>query len=348
MEFEQKMITDLKQSCLQIDHTDLTGEKYELNLLYNRSVPGLLKFHEIIQEDVAWLIYPLGKKITLTNKYEQTRMGTEAIRSFILALTAMLITLDEYLLEPDNIVFEPDDIFCEQDDWHFVYLPGYHKDFREQMQRFSEYWLNIVDYASEQAVLWVYTFYQKTHSGRMEIQELSDILLQKPQKQEIPEMVAEETDSYKTEQETLEDVNGSLPTETVGVMTGNTEKESFFEGLKRSFGFGKKEKTLKEAAAILMIPMGDNNQPVLNISYLPFTVGRSKDMCDGVIQADCVSKKHLQISKEKERIVVEDLGSINGTKVNGEAVTQGSKVFLRDGDILSLAELSYICTISRC
>lgn len=346
MVVEQQMSTDLKQSCLQINHTELTGEKYEYNLLYNRNVPGLLKFHEIIEEDVARLIYPLGKKIALAEKYAQTRMDEAAIRSFILALAAMLITLDEYLLEPDNILLVPEDIFCEQDDWHFVYLPGYHKDFKEQMQIFSEYWLNIVDYASEQAVLWVYTFYQKTHGKRLEIQELTDILLEKPQKQGEPEMVAEEIDLYLTEEEVPAEIK--TEPESISPVQDNSEKQSFFEGLKKSLGFGKKDKPVKEAAAILMIPMGDNNQPVLNINYLPFTVGRSKESCDGIIQSERVSKKHLQIAKEKERIVVSDLGSINGTKVNGELISQGTSAMLRDGDILTLADLSYICTISRC
>lgn len=346
MGIEQKMVIDLKQSCLQINHTELAGEKYEYNLLYNRNVPGLLKFHEIIEEETAWLIYPVAKMGTIAGKYEQMRMGEEAIRSFILALAAMLITLDEYLLEPDNIVLTPEDIFCQQDDWHFVYLPGYHRDFKEQMQAFSEYWLNIVDYASEQAVLWVYTFYQKAHGKRLEIQELTDILLEKPQKEEKVEMVAEETDPYQTEVKMPEEMKAVADVRTEPA--DNTQKQSFFEGLKKSLGFGKKDKSVKETAAILMIPMGDNNQPVLNISYLPFIVGRSKEVCDGIIQSEGVSKKHLQLSKENEKIVVCDLGSINGTKVNGEAIAQGSQMNLRDGDIITVADLSYICTISRC
>ncbi len=343
---EQKKVFDLKQSCLWINHTELKGERYEFNLLYNRSVPGLLKFHEIIQEDIAWLIYPFGKGMALEEKYGQVRMQEEAIRSFILALTAMLITLDEYLLEPDNILLCPENIFYEQEYWHFIYLPGYHKDFFEQMQVFSEYWLNIVDYSSEQAVLWVYTFYQKTHSGRIEIQELSDILLLKPQKMEVMDQSSEKEDEESKALQT--DMNISTIPETVYVQSEGTEKQSFFEGLKRSLGFRKREKIKKEQAAILMIPMGDNNQPVINIDYLPFVLGRSKEVCDGIIQSEEVSKKHLQLLKMKEKIIVQDLGSIKGTKVNGVSVTEENQISLRDGDIITIADLSYICTISRC
>ncbi len=345
MAITQKTVIDLKQSCLWIDHTELAGEQYEYHLLYNRSVPGLLKFHEIMQEDITWLIYPIGKKITMAEKYEQKRMNTEDIRFFIPALAAMLITLDEYLLSPDNIVFAPEDIFCEQDEWHFVYLPGYHKDFYEQMQIFSEYWLNIVDYSSEQAVLWVYTFYQKTHGGRIEIRELTDILLQKPQKEEMAQMSEAVREQEGTTELVMDEAH--IQDEGRAADTENEEKQSFFEGLKKSLGFGKKDKRIREAAAVLMIPMGDNNQPVLNINYLPFTIGRSKEMCDGIIRSEGVSKKHMQLLKIKERIFAEDLGSINGTKVNGEVVTQGDMLPVRDGDILTLADLSYICTISK-
>ena len=57
-------------------------------------------------------------------------------------------------------------------------------------------------------------------------------------------------------------------------------------------------------------------------------IGRSSDL-DMVLVEDMVSRKHAKISTADEQVTIQDLGSTNGTFVNGEKVKQ---VSLREGD----------------
>ncbi|MBW2733708.1 MAG: DUF4388 domain-containing protein [Deltaproteobacteria bacterium] len=57
-------------------------------------------------------------------------------------------------------------------------------------------------------------------------------------------------------------------------------------------------------------------------------IGRSSDL-DMVLVEDMVSRKHAKISTDNDQIVIQDLGSTNGTFVNGEKV---KRVRLREGD----------------
>ena len=57
-------------------------------------------------------------------------------------------------------------------------------------------------------------------------------------------------------------------------------------------------------------------------------IGRSSDL-DMVLVEDMVSRKHAKISSQDGKIVIEDLGSTNGTFVNGEKVKQAR---LKEGD----------------
>ena len=49
-----------------------------------------------------------------------------------------------------------------------------------------------------------------------------------------------------------------------------------------------------------------------------------------------VSRRHAQVTSANGQITVEDLGSTNGTKVNGQPLTAGEKKVLAQGDTISL------------
>ena len=67
------------------------------------------------------------------------------------------------------------------------------------------------------------------------------------------------------------------------------------------------------------------------------TLGRSHE-CDIAISADGVSKKHLQITVNGDTAFVEDLGSANGTIVNGKII---KKITLKDGDKIALPNVIF-------
>ncbi len=58
------------------------------------------------------------------------------------------------------------------------------------------------------------------------------------------------------------------------------------------------------------------------------TVGRQPE-CEIAISDGCVSRQHARLFIRDEALVVEDLGSLNGTSVNGKRIKQ---VVLKDGD----------------
>lgn len=59
---------------------------------------------------------------------------------------------------------------------------------------------------------------------------------------------------------------------------------------------------------------------------------------DVVLDDDTVSAEHAKIRVEEDGFVLWDLGSTNGTKVNGETIREPRKII--DGDIIELGETS--------
>jgi pSer/pThr/pTyr-binding forkhead associated (FHA) protein/EAL domain-containing protein (putative c-di-GMP-specific phosphodiesterase class I) len=72
----------------------------------------------------------------------------------------------------------------------------------------------------------------------------------------------------------------------------------------------------------------------LEIERFPFRIGRSES-ADLRIESPQVSREHAEIFERGGIWAVRDLGSMNGTQVNGKAVAESP---LSDGDILRIAE----------
>lgn len=68
-------------------------------------------------------------------------------------------------------------------------------------------------------------------------------------------------------------------------------------------------------------------------------IGRTPE-CDVVLYDAGVSRKHCRIFSEGHRFIIEDMGSSNGTRLNGEPITK--KQELADGDQLTLGPVVFV------
>lgn len=68
------------------------------------------------------------------------------------------------------------------------------------------------------------------------------------------------------------------------------------------------------------------------------TVGRKRNKCDVQITKDdtCISGCHLQFTLESGKVYVEDLQSLNGTKLNGKRIWMKEQI--HSGDKLELGK----------
>jgi hypothetical protein len=69
----------------------------------------------------------------------------------------------------------------------------------------------------------------------------------------------------------------------------------------------------------LLDPSGSQVEQALDLENPITQIGRSRE-CAVYLPSNTVSRHHAQIRREEERYLVKDLGSTNGTLLNGETV----------------------------
>lgn len=96
-----------------------------------------------------------------------------------------------------------------------------------------------------------------------------------------------------------------------------------------------KTEVLTDADADAVAWLADETGQKFVIGKFPFFLGRSNE-CDVVLSGKGVSRKHAEIVFQSGRLVVNDLESLNGLKVNGYKV---ARVILEDNDEIRLGDV---------
>ena len=86
-------------------------------------------------------------------------------------------------------------------------------------------------------------------------------------------------------------------------------------------------------------------QDELTNAYPGITFGRHPALCDRVIEEPSLSRRHFRLGRSAEGVTLEDLGSLNGTRLDGLALEPFVPVALADGQSITAGRVTL--TVSR-
>src|SRR5690606_32508235 len=88
---------------------------------------------------------------------------------------------------------------------------------------------------------------------------------------------------------------------------------------------------------------GPDGEPpkTIALKMSPFVIGRSQEAAHLVDRSAGVSRLHVEVALTADGWIARDLGSRNGTLLNGEPMTPYTPYPLKDGDVLRIAASVY-------
>lgn len=82
-------------------------------------------------------------------------------------------------------------------------------------------------------------------------------------------------------------------------------------------------------------------EALIQIPYVPFTIGKHQGLSDACIDKATVSRLHARIDRKEGVYILTDLNSTNGTSVNGYQLQANETVSLGNGDSVYLADVGF-------
>lgn len=152
----------------------------------------------------------------------------------------------------------------------------------------------------------------------------------KSRKESEPKGIVRQEKAEKKEQEELNILFQALEDDT-------SPEEPVWEDKNTQLLTGVSEKE-KRCAALesLSKDRGD-----IEIPYVPFLIGKHREMNDFILDYPTVSRLHLRIDQKEDVYIFTDMNSTNGTTVNGYKLEANETVSVKEGDSIQIAGLNY-------
>lgn len=353
--------TELNHRYLVIEAELYLKESFETKMLYNNKIQGLLEVQLRVVEGCAYYYYDVTGKVSLQSR-SALLLEKKECETIVDSLCKMLTGLDEYLLTVDALWLKPEGIFYDEaaSQWSYIYLPGYCKDIREQIRGLVLNLMNYVHHQNQEAVLYVYGLYKQVQNNFFSIKDIStakDSSTAKPKGARVKPPSAEASWEHPADEVFLKD---EMP-----IMPELEEKPSFFKRLKERLFKKKKneeERFWEESSGnpwqepleamttllgdipsgIELISLSPDHYESITITKFPCILGKSRAYADLVIDHKAISRAHAKIEQEDAMVYITDLGSSNGTKVNGCQLSPRERRALIYEDIVELAGQKYL------
>ncbi len=342
---------------------------FELGMIEHNEIKGFLKPNIKRLNGRLELGYDISSLQPLSRVLEVRTMNTDEIKDFIIDIISATKALEEFLLEASSVVLDPEYIFTDLDlkRYSFLYIPRSENN-KEEMKLLLESILDNINKEDKDCLITVYGMLKECQKRDFVINDLEELLdgsVQKEVKRYEPVV------TYETETENPIECRDKKKKQFNifgGIFKGNkakeqTEEEEFlekvFDGYEPSVSaaclneeksvFEVRDEDISNTVLLTDIKLNSsgrvlksiNGKEDIEISYLPFIIGKQDRICDYVLDIEGVSRIHLKFFENKGLLYAVDLNSRNGTYINGKKLENEENTKLNKGDIINICGMSY-------
>lgn len=91
-------------------------EPYELMMLENHRIPGLLPMQSVVADGRRRYLYEISGKQQIEDYFSGKKVGHDVLRLFLVSVQNMCRSLSEYLLREEGICLEIEFIYVDLED----------------------------------------------------------------------------------------------------------------------------------------------------------------------------------------------------------------------------------------
>ncbi|MBP3327019.1 MAG: FHA domain-containing protein [Coprococcus sp.] len=170
--------TDGINSYMVLDDTSLSPDSYEVNMISNNNIEGLLPFEFRSLNETRMIYYRINGYVQLTELIQGEVLAMEYLADLFLHIIKLIHDMSMYMLQPDNLIINIKNVYFNSSDkrFGFVFCPNYETDIRRQLKSLTEECMKLVNHKDRQAVDMAYGIYDIVSKPNYDIQEIQNYI----------------------------------------------------------------------------------------------------------------------------------------------------------------------------
>lgn len=165
---------ELNKVCLHIDLPHVYEEDYQIHMLTENNIPGLLDITGCGIDEKSRYSYVVTGLISMKTMFEKSPITREGMVTFVNRLMEIVKSLKRYMLNPDGLLLYPEFVFYGEDTWHFCYLPARRKPLCEAFHLITEYFVKTLDYEETEGILLAYELHKASLQENYDLEKIMD------------------------------------------------------------------------------------------------------------------------------------------------------------------------------
>ena len=198
MEFQTELKKELNQTRLRISFSGLYTEDYQIRMLRENHVKGLLSISAVGEGESTVYEYDITGLISMRQYYKQKKITWEDMNGFLRQMQEVIEAAESYLLNSNRLLMNPEYIFCEEGEYRFCYFPQGDEDIRTSFHRLMDEFVQWTDYQDVSSVKTAFFLHKETmketYSLKRIMQDLEKI---REENEENEKHIEEQTENYE-------------------------------------------------------------------------------------------------------------------------------------------------------
>lgn len=300
--------------------------EYMIEMIQRRSPDVLVPFCTVGGLEKTKSMYSVDTAVSLASMFSEKGTDEEEIRKLFYSIDGLQAASTEYLINKNHIMLDPEFIFVNGDitKAKYIFNPFQEKDFMKSCKKLT---INILGN------------YFNGYSIKSEI--FRERMIKETQKPSFnPRNILASWDKFEAEESHLE----KKPTPPVQEKL--IKQPELFIKLRKHFSTRdiEEEKTgiiaqKGHGAFLTGICSIDTKIPVIKEGI---TIGRGLLQKEYGLYNGSIGKSHARVYEQDGNIYVSDLGSRNGTYLNGERIEKRKAEKIEKGDIIAFSDEEFI------
>lgn len=173
------------KSCLVLTITQGHAFGYQIPMLLQNRIPGMLPVYMQTVDGIQRLCYEVTSYEPLTKRFEAERMNRQTMFQLLLAVNSILEEADRYLLNGNHVVLDPEYIFTgiQEHDICFCYDPQAEEKDTDSLNRIARFILDHIDYEEKEIVEIAYALFQESMKANSSIRDFIQTVTAKRQQE---------------------------------------------------------------------------------------------------------------------------------------------------------------------